>query len=332
MPVKIAINGLGRIGRSVTRIAMEKGIEIVAVNDLMPIEVAVYLLQWDSVRGAFPVPVEKVGEDKIRLGEQIVRYSSAPTPGEIDFSGADLVIEATGRFLTSQLARPHLRNGVKRVILSAPAQDEVTSTYVLGVNHREYRGEEIISNGSCTTNCLAPIAKILDTHWGIKAGFMTTIHSYTMDQKLLDAPNLRDIRRSRAAAVNIIPTFTGAAKAIYRVLPQLKGKLDGRSVRVPTPNVSLMDLVVELETEATAQGINRKLEEYSRGEMAGILELDTQFKVSSDINGNPASSIVAVDLTQANGNLVKLFSWYDNEWGYANRLLEMGEFILGERG
>jgi len=330
--VKIAINGLGRIGRSVTRIAMEKGIEIVAVNDLMPIEVAVYLLQWDSVRGAFPVPVEKVGEDKIRLGEQIVRYSSAPTPGEIDFSGADLVIEATGRFLTSQLARPHLRNGVKRVILSAPAQDEVTSTYVLGVNHREYRGEEIISNGSCTTNCLAPIAKILDTHWGIKAGFMTTIHSYTMDQKLLDAPNLRDIRRSRAAAVNIIPTFTGAAKAIYRVLPQLKGKLDGRSVRVPTPNVSLMDLVVELETEATAQGINRKLEEYSRGEMAGILELDTQFKVSSDINGNPASSIVAVDLTQANGNLVKLFSWYDNEWGYANRLLEMGEFILGERG
>jgi glyceraldehyde 3-phosphate dehydrogenase len=311
---------------------MEKGIEIVAVNDLMPIEVAVYLLQWDSVRGAFPVPVEKVGEDKIRLGEQIVRYSSAPTPGEIDFSGADLVIEATGRFLTSQLARPHLRNGVKRVILSAPAQDEVTSTYVLGVNHREYRGEEIISNGSCTTNCLAPIAKILDTHWGIKAGFMTTIHSYTMDQKLLDAPNLRDIRRSRAAAVNIIPTFTGAAKAIYRVLPQLKGKLDGRSVRVPTPNVSLMDLVVELETEATAQGINRKLEEYSRGEMAGILELDTQFKVSSDINGNPASSIVAVDLTQANGNLVKLFSWYDNEWGYANRLLEMGEFILGERG
>jgi glyceraldehyde 3-phosphate dehydrogenase len=332
VPVKIAINGLGRIGRSVTRIAVEKGIEIVAVNDLMPIEVAVYLLQWDSVRGAFPVPVEKVGEDKIRLGEQIVRYSSAPTPGEIDFSGADLVIEATGRFLTSQLARPHLRNGVKRVILSAPAQDEVTSTYVLGVNHREYRGEEIISNGSCTTNCLAPIAKILDTHWGIKAGFMTTIHSYTMDQKLLDAPNLRDIRRSRAAAVNIIPTFTGAAKAIYRVLPQLKGKLDGRSVRVPTPNVSLMDLVVELETEATAQGINRKLEEYSRGEMAGILELDTQFKVSSDINGNPASSIVAVDLTQANGNLVKLFSWYDNEWGYANRLLEMGEFILGERG
>ena len=330
--MKIAINGLGRIGRSVTRIAVEKGIEIVAVNDLMPIEVAVYLLQWDSVRGAFPVPVEKVGEDKIRLGEQIVRYSSAPTPGEIDFSGADLVIEATGRFLTSQLARPHLRNGVKRVILSAPAQDEVTSTYVLGVNHREYRGEEIISNGSCTTNCLAPIAKILDTHWGIKAGFMTTIHSYTMDQKLLDAPNLRDIRRSRAAAVNIIPTFTGAAKAIYRVLPQLKGKLDGRSVRVPTPNVSLMDLVVELETEATAQGINRKLEEYSRGEMAGILELDTQFKVSSDINGNPASSIVAVDLTQANGNLVKLFSWYDNEWGYANRLLEMGEFILGERG
>lgn len=323
--MKIAINGLGRIGRNILRVAVNRNIEIVAVNDIMDINTAAYLLRFDTVRGS--MDVEVIGEDIIKIGDNFITYTTFPSPKDTQFHEADVVFECSGKFLTSDEVRHHIKGNVKKVIISAPAADD-TPTYVLGVNHKDYKGESIISNASCTTNCLAPVAKIIDEKYGIEKGFMTTIHSYTMDQKLLDAPNYRDIRRSRAAAENIIPTFTGAAKAVYKVLPGLKGKLDGRSVRVPVANVSLMDLVLELKSDVTADEINELLEFHAKTDLKGILEIDKEYRVSSDINSNPASSIVAYDLTQANGNLVKIFSWYDNEWGYSNRMIEMAEFIL----
>jgi glyceraldehyde 3-phosphate dehydrogenase len=327
--MKIAINGLGRIGRNVIRALLKRSdIELVAVNDIMPIEIFAYLLKHDTVRGNLE-DVEILDKNTVKIGPHFVTYSNKQTPFEVDFSEADVVIEATGKFLTTPLAKGHLKGNVKKVILSAPANDD-TPTFVYGVNHEEYKGEEIISNASCTTNCLAPIAKILDERFGIESGFITTIHSYTMDQKLLDAPNLRDIRRSRAAASNIIPTFTGAAKAIYKVLPSLKGKLDGRSVRVPVNNVSLMDLVVVLKKEATSKEINELIEFHSKTSLKGILGVDNDYLVSSDINGRSESSIVALDLTQSNKNLAKIFAWYDNEWGYSNRLLDMAKYILSK--
>jgi glyceraldehyde 3-phosphate dehydrogenase len=326
--MKIAINGLGRIGRDILRVAIQKNIEIVAINDIMNIELAAYLLKYDTIRGS--LDVEILSNDMLKIGENFVTFSSFSTPQETQFQEADVVLECSGKFLTSVEVKHHIKGNVKKVIISAPSNDD-TPTYVLGVNHKEYKGESIISNASCTTNCLAPIAKIIDEKYGIEKGFMTTIHSYTMDQKLLDAPNYRDIRRSRAAAENIIPTFTGAAKAIYKVLPSLKGKLDGRSVRVPVANISLMDLVLELNQSVTAQDLNELLAFHAKTDLKGILEIDNDYKVSSDINSNPASSIIAKDLTQANGNLVKIFSWYDNEWGYSNRMIEMAEFILAYR-
>ncbi len=325
--MKIAINGLGRIGRNILRAALNKNVEIVAVNDIMDIRLAEYLLKFDTVRGS--LNVERIGEDVLKIGNSFITYTSFSTPDETHFEEADVVFECSGKFLSSDEAKGHMKGNVKKVIISAPASDE-TPTFVLGVNHKEYKGENIVSNASCTTNCLAPIAKIIDEKYGIEKGFMTTIHSYTMDQKLLDSPNYRDIRRSRAAAENIIPTFTGAAKAVYKVLPNLEGKLDGRSVRVPVANVSLMDLVLELNSDVTAAEINELLEFHAKTDLKGILEIDGEYKVSSDINSNPASSIVAVDLTQANGNLVKIFAWYDNEWGYSNRMIEMAEYIFSK--
>jgi glyceraldehyde 3-phosphate dehydrogenase len=327
--MRIGVNGAGRIGRSVIRAAYLRGIEVGVVNDLMEIEQFAYLLEWDSIRGRFPAPVKVVGRDRVKIGEWEVRYSRSPSPAEANFDGVEVVIEATGRFLTTDLASPHLKGSVKKVILSAPAQDEETPTFVMGVNHHLYNGEAVVSNGSCTTNCLAPVAMVLDQKYGIERGFMTTIHSYTMDQRLLDSPNNRDIRRSRGASINIIPTFTGAAKAIYRVLPNLKGKLDGRSVRVPVPNVSLMELVVELKAAPTGvEELTTLFEKEAEGRLKGILEVDHSYRVSSDINGNPHSSILAADLTKVNGRLIQLFSWYDNEWGYANRLLDLALYIL----
>jgi len=324
--MKVAINGFGRIGRSVTRAILNRDdIELVAVNDLMDIKLAAYLIRNDTIRGVFE-DVEIIDENHLRIGKHKVKYSNASTPNECDFSEADIVIEATGKFLTAEAAKPHLKGNVKKVILSAPANDD-TPTFVLGVNHREYKGENIISNASCTTNALAPIIMILDKHFGISEGFISTIHSYTMDQKLLDAPNYRDIRRSRAAASNIIPTFTGAAKAIYKVLPRMKNRLDGRSMRVPVNNVSLIDIVVNLEKKADAKEINALFEEYSKNELKGILAVDKNYLVSSDINGRSESSVVALDLTQTNGKMVKIFTWYDNEWGYSNRLLDMAKYI-----
>jgi len=325
--MKIALNGFGRIGRNVVRALLQReGIELVAINDLMDIELAAYLIRNDTVRGVFE-DVEVLDKNTLKIGNHIVKYSQAETPFECDFSEADVVIEATGKFLNSEYAKGHLKGNVKKVIISAPATDD-TPTYVLGVNHKEYKGESIISNASCTTNALAPIIKILDEKYGVEKGFITTIHSYTMDQKLLDAPNYRDIRRSRAAASNIIPTFTGAAKAIYKVLPKMRGRLDGRSVRVPVNNVSLIDLVVDLKKDVILKEINELIKFHSSTDLRGILGVDENYLVSSDINGRSESAVIALDLTQTNKNMLKLFAWYDNEWGYSNRLLDMAKYIL----
>ncbi len=324
--MKIAVNGFGRIGRNIVRAAsLRDDVEIVAVNDLMPVETAAYLLKNDTIRGVWE-DVEVLDGETIKAGKFFIKYSNAKTPKENSFEEADIIIEATGRFLFSKDVECYLENSSK-VIISAPANDE-TPTFVLGVNHKDYGGEKIISNASCTTNCLAPLAKILDEAFGIEKGFITTIHSYTMDQKLLDSPNLRDIRRSRAAASNIIPTFTGAAKALYRVLPSLKGRLDGRSVRVPVNNVSLLDFVVELSKNAAIKDINELVKFHAKSDLKGIVGIDANYSVSSDINGRSESCVFVPDLTQANGNLVKLYAWYDNEWGYSNRLLDMARFIF----
>ncbi len=326
--MKIAINGFGRIGRNVTRALLKReDFELVAINDLMDINLAAYLIRNDTIRGEFE-DVEVIDKEHLKIGKHTVKYTQKETPFECDFSQADVVIESTGKFLTSELSKGHIKGNVKKVIISAPSNDD-TPTYVLGVNHKEYRGETIISNASCTTNALAPIIMILDKHFGVDKGFITTIHSYTMDQKLLDAPNYRDIRRSRAAASNIIPTFTGAAKAIYKVLPNMKGRFDGRSVRVPVNNVSLIDIVVDLKKEVLPNEINELIKEYSKNELKGILGVDENYLVSSDINGRSESSIVALDLTQTNSNMAKIFTWYDNEWGYSNRLLDMAKWIMG---
>lgn len=323
--MRVAINGFGRIGRSVLRAALKRSdIEVVAVNDIMPIEIAAYLIKHDTVRGVLE-DVEVLDKNTLKVGKFFIEYSTNSTPQENIFK-ADVVLECSGKFLTSKEVECYLKN-CKKVILGAPAKDE-TPTYVLGVNHKEYKKENIISNASCTTNCLAPIAKILDEKFGIERGFITTIHSYTMDQKLLDAPNFRDLRRSRAAASNIIPTFTGAASAIYRVLPNLKNKLDGKSVRVPVNNVSLLDLVVDLKKEISVDEVKDVIEFHANTDLKGILGIDRDYCVSSDINGRSESAIVAFDLIQTNKNMLKLFAWYDNEWGYANRLLDMARFIL----
>ncbi len=325
--MKIAINGFGRIGRNVTRALLQRDdIELTDINDIMDINLAAYLIKNDTIRGTFE-DVAVIDQKTLKIGPHYVNYSQCLTPAECDFSEADVVIESTGKFLTSQSARNYLKGNVKKVIISAPANDD-TSTYVLGVNHKKYKDEQIISNASCTTNALAPVIKILDEKYGIEKGFITTIHSYTMDQKLLDAPNIRDIRRSRAAASNIIPTFTGAAKAIYKVLPGMKGKLDGRSVRVPVNNVSLIDLVVDLGKNVTVEEINGLVRFHSNTDFKGIIGLDEDYLVSSDIKNRMESGIVSLDLTQVNHNMVKIFAWYDNEWGYSNRLLDMALFIM----
>ena len=326
--MKLAINGFGRIGRNVVRALLErKDIELVAVNDIMDINLAAYLIKYDTIRGELKKEVNVIDKNTLQIGEHFVTYTSFLTPEDCDFSEADVVIEATGKFLSVEEIKHHIKGNVKKVILSAPANDDMP-TYVLGVNHKDYKGEAIISNASCTTNALAPIIKIIDEKYGIENGFITTIHSYTMDQKLLDAPNIRDLRRSRAAASNIIPTFTGAAKAIYKVLPTMKGKLDGRSVRVPVNNVSLIDIVINLSSNAVKEEINELIKFHAKTDLKGILAVDENYMVSSDINNRSESSIVALDLTQTNKNMAKIFTWYDNEWGYSNRLLDMAKYIM----
>ena len=327
MAIKVAINGFGRIGRSVTRVIAErKEVELVAINDLAGIDMMLYLLQNDSVHGPLGVEAEIVDDSHLRIGDATVRVTSHADPKTVDFAaaGAEIVLECTGHFLTRRDAQVHLENGVKKVLFSAPAQDEGTPHFVMGVNERLYAGERILSNASCTTNCLAPIAKTLDEAFGIETGLMTTIHSYTNDQNILDVNHDKDIRRSRAAAVNMIPTTTGAAKAIDRVLPGLHGKLHGRSVRVPVPDVSILDLNVVLKKETTPEELSALFKAQAEGAMRGIMHVDTRHRVSQDFVGSPYSTIVADDLLQViGGRMVKVMAWYDNEWGYSNRLVDM---------
>src|SRR5580698_9928374 len=331
MSVKVGINGFGRIGRNVVRAALnEPEIEFVAVNDLTDTKTLAHLTKYDSVLGVLPEEV-KVEGDSIVIGPRRIKVFAVKDPAELDWSslGVEIVIESTGRFTDAKEASKHLRGTVKKVIISAPATNEDV-TIVLGVNDAAYdpAKHKIISNASCTTNCLGPVVKVLHEKFGIVKGSMTTIHSYTNDQNVLDFPH-KDLRRARAAALNMIPTTTGAAKAMALVMPELKGKLDGYSMRVPTPDVSVVDLVVLLQKNTTAQEINAALKSAAEGEIKGILAYTEDPVVSTDMLRNPNSSIVDADLTKViGGNLAKVVAWYDNEWGYSCRVADLAAYIL----
>jgi glyceraldehyde 3-phosphate dehydrogenase len=330
MAIKVGINGFGRIGRNVVRAGLKHpGIEFVAANDLTDTKTLAHLLKYDSILGPLDVEV-KADADSISVDGKKIRIFAIKDPAEIDWSslGAQLVVESTGRFTDAKEASKHLRGTVKKVIISAPAKNEDV-TVVLGVNEKMYdpAKHKIVSNASCTTNCLAPVVKVLQDTFHIKKGSMTTIHSYTNDQNVLDFPH-RDLRRARAAAVNMIPTSTGAAKAIGLVVPELKGKLDGYAMRVPTPNVSVVDLVVEIEKNTTPEEVNATLKNAAEGSMKGILAYTEDPVVSSDMMHNPNSSIVDASLTKVlGGNMVKVIAWYDNEWGYSCRVVDLIEYL-----
>ena len=331
MALKIAINGFGRIGRCVTRIATTRDdVEIVAINEMTNIDMMLYLLKNDSVHGAFKSAAVKIDENHIDIDGKKIRIFCEDNPKNIDFAkyGADIVLECTGVFLTQELSQAHIDNGVPKVLFSAPAKDTKTDTFVMGVNEELYAGQKIVSNASCTTNCLGPISKVLDDVFGIEKGLMTTIHSYTNDQNILDVKHRNDKRRSRAAAINMIPTTTGAAKAMNLVLPQLEGKLHGQSVRVPTPDVSMVDLNVVLSKNTTREEVTKVLNDAANTKLKGILLMDKDMRVSQDFVGSNYSSIVAEDLTQViGGDMLKVMAWYDNEWGYSTRLLDMAIHI-----
>jgi glyceraldehyde 3-phosphate dehydrogenase len=330
MAVKVGINGFGRIGRNILRTALgDKEIDFVAVNDITDTKTLAHLLKYDSVLGNLEQEISST-DNSITVDGDEVRVFSERDPALIDWEsvGAEIVIESTGRFTNAEDARKHLRGTVKKVIISAPAKNE-DITIVLGVNGDKYdaTAHHIISNASCTTNCLAPVAKVIHENFRIKTAQMTTIHSYTNDQQLLDLPH-KDLRRARAAALSMIPTSTGAAKAVALVLPELKGKFDGISVRVPTPNVSLVDVVMEVETETTTEAVNTALKNAAGEELQGILAFSEEPLVSIDFRGNPYSSIVDAEYTKViGGKLVKVLSWYDNEWGYSCRVRDLVKFI-----
>ncbi|MBD3797027.1 MAG: type I glyceraldehyde-3-phosphate dehydrogenase [Campylobacterales bacterium] len=330
MALKIAINGFGRIGRCVARIAASRDdVEVVAINDMASMDMMIYLLKNDSVHGTFKGEVEQIDDENISINGHKIRVFSDRDPKNLKFAdcGADMVLECTGVFLTQESAQIHIDNGIEKVLFSAPAKDK-TPTFVLGVNEDKYDGQRIVSNASCTTNCLGPIAKVLDDAFGIEKGLMTTIHSYTNDQNILDVKHSKDKRRARAGAVNMIPTTTGAAKAISLVLPQLEGKLHGQSVRVPTPDVSMVDLNVVVGKETTKEEVNAVFNAAAAGSHKGLILVDKEMRVSQDFVGCEYSSIVAEDLTQViGGNMVKVMAWYDNEWGYSMRLLDMAVHI-----
>lgn len=321
----MAVNGCGRIGRLTIKLLMEKeGIDLVAVNDLTDPKTLAHLLQYDSIHGRYPHQVSVQGGDIFIKNHQIKIFAEKDPSmipwGELD---VDIVLESTGRFTDKASASGHLKAGAKKVIITAPAKDEDVPTVVLGVNDHILTGDEkIISNASCTTNCLAPMVKLLDERFGIVKGFVSTVHSYTNDQNLHDAPH-RDLRRARAAAYSIIPTTTHAAKAMEIVLPHLKGKIEASAMRVPVPDGSLTDLIVQLERDASREEINQAFFESSQAELKGILEYVEDPIVSIDIIGNPHSCIFDSELTSSKGNLVKIVGWYDNEAGYANRLVDL---------
>jgi glyceraldehyde 3-phosphate dehydrogenase len=330
MAIKVGINGFGRIGRNLYRAAIgDKDIEIVAVNDITDPETLAHLLKYDSVLGNLKANVGH-GEDNITVDGKSIKVFKEKDPAKIDWPsyGVSVVVESTGLFTNAEDARKHLRGSVKKVIISAPAKGE-DLTMCMGVNDRSYdpAKHNVISNASCTTNCLAPVAKVLHETFGIESGLMTTIHSYTNDQKLLDLPH-KDLRRARAAALSMIPTSTGAAKAIGLVLPELKGKLDGVAIRVPTPDVSLVDLTVRTAKPVSAQSVNDALKSAANGPLQGILQFCEDELVSADFLHNPHSSIVDGPLTNALGDrMVKVFSWYDNEWGFSCRLRDVIKLV-----
>ncbi len=330
MAVKVGINGFGRIGRNVFRTALgDSEIDFVAVNDLTDTKTLAHLLKYDSVLGNLEHNITAT-EQGIKVEDEEFRVFSERDPAAIPWEevGAEIVIESTGHFTKAEDARKHLRGTVKKVIISAPAKNE-DITIVLGVNENNYdpQAHHIISNASCTTNCLAPVAKVIHEQFGIRTAQMTTIHSYTNDQQLLDLPH-KDLRRARAAAISMIPTSTGAAKAVALVLPELKGKFDGISVRVPTPNVSLVDVVMEVERETTSEEVNKALKDAANEELRGILAFSEEPLVSVDFRKNDNSSIVDAEYTKViGGNLVKVLSWYDNEWGYSCRVRDLVKFI-----
>jgi glyceraldehyde 3-phosphate dehydrogenase len=334
MPIKVGINGFGRIGRNVVRAGLHNPeIEFVAANDLTDTKTLAHLLKYDSTLGTLKENVKAEG-DFVIIGGKKIRIFATKDPAEIDWPslGVQVVVESTGRFTDAKEAAKHLRGSVKKVIISAPAKGEDV-TIVLGVNDDAYDAKKhnVISNASCTTNCLAPLVKVLNDTFGVEKGSMTTIHSYTNDQNVLDFPH-KDLRRARAAALNMIPTSTGAAKAIGLVLPELNGKLDGYSMRVPTPNVSVVDFVGVLKKDTNAGEVNAALKKASENSLKGILGYTEDPVVSSDMQHNPNSSIIDAELTKVlDGNLVKVISWYDNEWGYSNRIVDLIEF-LGKKG
>ena len=331
MALKIAINGFGRIGRCVARIAATReDVEIVAINDMASMDMMLYLLKNDSVHGTFKSEVEQVDDNYITIDGHKIRIFSDRDPKNLKFAdcGADMVLECTGVFLTQESAQVHIDNGVEKVLFSAPSKDTATDTFVMGVNEDLYAGQKIVSNASCTTNCLGPVAKVLDDAFGIEKGLMTTIHSYTNDQNILDVKHSKDKRRARAGAINMIPTTTGAAKAISLVMPQLKGKLHGQSVRVPTPDVSMVDLNVVVSKQTTKEEVTEVFNKAADTTLKGLLLMDKEMRVSQDFVGSQYSSIVAEDLTQViGGDMVKIMAWYDNEWGYSMRLIDMALHI-----
>ncbi|TCM50602.1 type I glyceraldehyde-3-phosphate dehydrogenase [Kribbella sp. VKM Ac-2568] len=331
MTVKVGINGFGRIGRDFLRAVLEREsttIEVVAINDITDTATLANLLQYDSTYGVLR---ERVGhtDDSFTIGGRTIRVTAERDPAALDWRsvGVDIVIESTGRFRTREAAAAHLAAGARKVVLSSPGKG-VDATLVLGVNDETYDPAEhdIISNASCTTNCVAPMVSVLHRTFGIEHGLMTTIHSYTNDQVMLDSPH-KDLRRGRSGAVNLIPTSTGAAKAVGLVIPEMAGKIDGVAVRVPVEDGSLTDLVVELAEQATAEQVNQAFADAASGYLKGLLRYNEDPIVSRDIIGDPASCIFDAPLTQANGNIVKVFGWYDNEWGYTSRLLDLTEIV-----
>jgi glyceraldehyde 3-phosphate dehydrogenase len=330
MAIRVGINGFGRIGRNILRAALhDKGIDFVAVNDITDAKTLAHLLKYDSILGNLPDEVRAEG-DEIHVAGRKIKVLAVKDPAQLPWKAlnVDYVVESTGLFTDADKAKAHLAAGAKKVIISAPAKGE-DLTVVMGVNEDKYDAQKhtVISNASCTTNCLAPVAKVLQDTFGIVKGQMTTVHSYTNDQKILDLPH-KDLRRARAAGQSMIPTSTGAAKAIYLAIPELKGKLDGVAIRVPTPNVSLVDFTVQLAKPATAEEVNAALKKAAAGPMKGVLDVTDEELVSIDFRGNPHSSIVDAGLTKVvDGSLVKVFSWYDNEWGFSNRVKDLLHFM-----
>jgi glyceraldehyde 3-phosphate dehydrogenase len=333
--IRIGINGFGRIGRNAFRIAYDReNIEVCAINDITDAKTLAHLLKYDSVFGIYEKEVSYDDENIIVNGKKI-RVYAIRDPKDIpwDEHNIDVVIESTGLFRTGELAGKHLRGSVKKVIISAPGKGGEDITIVLGVNEDKYDPEKhhIISNASCTTNCLAPVVKVINDNFKIKRGFMTTVHSYTNDQRILDLPH-KDLRRARAAALSMIPTTTGAAKAIGIVIPELKGKLGGMAIRVPTPDVSIIDLVCEVEKETSAEEVNNIMKEYANGKLKGILQYVEEPLVSVDYLKNSHSAMFDAELTKViDGKLVKVLAWYDNEWGYSNRLIDLVEYIMSKK-